>query len=29
MHHLQAVQSPIFNGRLKVKIDGHTRPQNF
>ena len=27
MHHPKVVQSPIFNYCLKVKIDGHTRPQ--
>ena len=27
MHHPQAVKSPIFNGYLKVKIDGHIEPQ--
>ena len=27
MHHPQVVKSPIFNYCLKVKIDGHTRPQ--
>ena len=27
MHHPQVVQSPIFNDCLKVKMDGHTKPQ--
>ena len=27
MHHPQVVQSPIGNDCLKVKIDGHTKPQ--
>ena len=27
MHHPLVVQSPIFNDCLKVKIDGHTKPQ--
>ena len=27
MHHPQVVQSPIVNGCLKVKIDGHNEPQ--
>ena len=27
MHHLQVVQSQIFNDFQKVKIDGHTEPQ--
>ena len=27
MHHPQAVQSPIVNDCLKVKIDGYTEPQ--
>ena len=27
MHHPQVVQSPIVNDCLKVKIDGHTKPQ--
>ena len=27
MYHPQAVQSPIVNDCLKVKIDGHTEPQ--
>ena len=27
MHHTQVLQSPIFNGCLKLNIDGHTRPQ--
>ena len=29
MHHPQVVQSPIANNYLKVKIDGHTKPQLF
>ena len=29
VRHPQVVQSPIFNDCLKVKIDGHTRPQFF
>ena len=29
MHHLQVVQSPIFNDSLKVNIDGHTRLHFF
>ena len=27
MHHQQVVQSPIINDCLKVKIDGHNKPQ--
>ena len=27
MHHLQVVQSPIFNDYPKVKVDGHIEPQ--
>ena len=27
MHHPQVVQSPIVNGCLKLKIDGHTEPK--
>ena len=27
MHYPQVVQSPIVNDFLKVKIDGHTKPQ--
>ena len=26
MHHPQVVESPTFNGCVKVKINGHTRP---
>ena len=27
MHHTEVVKSPIVNGCLKVKFDGHTEPQ--
>ena len=27
MHHPQVLQSPVVNDCLKVKIDGHTKPQ--
>ena len=29
MHHPQVVIAQIFNGCLKVNIDGHTEPQFF